>query len=230
MRLILLQAPGSACPYLPQREAVYQFAAPAEPRQALDSPAVYQELLDLGFRRNGEYFYRPACQACQACVATRVPVATFVPSRSQRRVNRRNADVRVQIEPPSADDEHWRVYERYQAHQHDGAMSGREQFEHLTLDSPIETVQMSYRVSSELAGVGIVDICPRGLSSVYFYFDPRFARRSLGVYSALCEIRECQRRNLPYWYLGFWVAGCRKMAYKALFTPQERLGIDGVWR
>jgi len=36
-----------------------------------------------------------------------------------------------------------------------------------------------------------------------------------------------QRLGLAYLYLGFLVQGSRKMAYKARFVPQERLGPQG---
>jgi arginyl-tRNA--protein-N-Asp/Glu arginylyltransferase len=34
---------------------------------------------------------------------------------------------------------------------------------------------------------------------------------------------------LPYVYLGYWVEGSSRMAYKTSFRPLERLGADG-WR
>jgi arginine-tRNA-protein transferase len=36
--------------------------------------------------------------------------------------------------------------------------------------------------------------------------------------------------NLAYVYLGYWVEGSKKMAYKARFMPQQRLMPDGWTR
>jgi arginine-tRNA-protein transferase len=226
------------CSYLPGRAAAELIVVGA----SIDS-ARYQELMDRGFRRTGEFFYRPDCPSCRACEPIRVPVATFRPSRSQRRVIRRNRDVSVRIQPPALDDERWNVFRRYQAYQHDGSMCPtRADYEITYCASPIDTMEMSYWshespaaaggaavAGSRLVGIGIVDVTPAALSSVYFYFDPEYARRGLGVYSALCEIDECRRRGLPYWYAGYYVAGCRKMAYKSRFRPCELLRPNGTW-
>ncbi|MEP0845194.1 MAG: arginyltransferase [Phycisphaerae bacterium] len=224
--LTLLRGEPHPCAYLPDR-----FAAEAILPAIVQTGSAYQRLMDLGFRRTGAAFYRPACPACEECRPIRVPVERFRLSRSQRRVLRRNHDVEVDLSVPRADDEHWALFQRYQIRQHDGAMLGtRDQFERFLCDSPLPTIEIAYRLGGRLVGVGIVDVCPASLSSVYMYFDPDDARRSLGVFSALCEIDECRRRGLPYWYIGYWVRGSRKMDYKRWFRPHELLGPDGVWR
>jgi leucyl-tRNA---protein transferase len=79
-------------------------------------------------------------------------------------------------------------------------------------------------------GCGILDVGPDCLSSVYFYFDPAEAARSLGVFSALCEIEACRTTGLSYWYAGFYIRECDRMNYKANYRPYELLGQDGVWK
>ena len=55
----------------------------------------------------------------------------------------------------------------------------------------------------------------------YTFFDPGFAHLSPGVFSILWQIREAQRRRLPWLYLGYWIPGCRKMEYKGQYRPLQ---------
>lgn len=64
---------------------------------------------------------------------------------------------------------------------------------------------------------------------MYHFFEPREAKRSIGVYSVLVEIELCRAKGLPWYYLGFWVKGCGTMEYKTDYGPYELL-IDGKWR
>jgi arginine-tRNA-protein transferase len=214
------------CPYVPGQIAVNEFLC----AETLDS-GMYQSLMELGFRRSGDIVYRPRCPTCRQCVPIRVVVDAFRPTRSQRRARRRNADVRVTLGPPEYTGEKWKVYRAYLQYQHgDSAQCNREEFEAFLYRSPTTTVEMTYWLGDRLLGAGIVDQTPSALSSVYFYFDPAEARRSLGVFSALVEIDECRRRGLTYWYVGYYVGACHTMRYKAAFGPHELLGADGVWR
>src|SRR5262245_8109973 len=77
-----------SCPYLHDRPARTELRL----HGAIDAPA-YGGLLRSGFRRFGMVVFRPACEGCAECVPIRVPVDRFQPSRSQRRVIRRNLDV-----------------------------------------------------------------------------------------------------------------------------------------
>jgi len=75
----------------------------------------------------------------------------------------------------------------------------------------------------ELVAVGIADETPRALSAVYCYHDPDRSRLSLGTYNVLRAIEYARERGVAYVYLGYCVAGCESLRYKARFRPQERL-------
>ena len=66
-----------------------------------------------------------------------------------------------------------------------------------------------------------------GLSLVYSFYAPSESKRSLGAFMILDSIARARALRLPHVYLGYWVEGSRKMAYKAAYLPQERLGLSG---
>lgn len=221
-----------ACAYLSGRYATFRVLEMEE--GATVSGNGYQKLLDSGFRRSGAMIYQPMCSRCRACIPLRVPVEGFKPAKSQRRAIRRNGDVTVQVGVPEATREKWELYERYQREWHQKPMGDSEdvmEFVAFLYRSPVESVEFEYRDRwGRLLGVGIGDLCPESLSSVYFYFDPREARRSIGTFSALYEIQWARERGLKYWYAGYWIKECSAMTYKARFRPCEILGTDGIWR
>ena len=218
-------SPPSRCPYLPGREdRVECFYADQL------SPAVYGALMNRGFRRSGGVIYRPVCEGCQECKQIRVPVSEFKPSTSLCRVWRRNDDLAVEVGSPEPNFEKLRLFRRYLESRHDGTMTGSpEEFDEFLYTSPVDTLEFTYSLGRRLVGVSLVDRGPRSLSSVYMYFDPEHHRRSLGTYSILWEIDYCRRADIPYYYLGFYVADCRAMAYKARFRPCEILENRRHW-
>jgi arginine-tRNA-protein transferase len=104
-----------------------------------------------------------------------------------------------------------------------------ESFENFLYDSPLPTQDFCYRLGERLVGVSTVDRCPGGFSSVYMYFDPDEGKRSLGTYSVLREVEYSKTQGLPYYYLGYYVAGSKTMSYKARFRPNEILVQAGRW-
>jgi leucyl-tRNA---protein transferase len=220
--------PGSPhrCPYLPGREARHLTIRPVPLL-----PGVYQALMELNFRRAGVGFYRPECEGCSECRATRVRVTSFWPNRSQRRCRARNADVVVRIADPVATLEKHDLYRRYLEARHDGQMDGSfTEYLGFLYSSPIKTLELQYRLDGRLFAVGIADLEPEAMSAVYCYFDPDQADRSPGTLNVLSMIDECRRLGIEFLYLGYYVEGCPRMSYKAAFRPSELLGQDGRWR
>ncbi len=188
--------------------------------------------MNAGFRRSGKIVYQPVCLGCRACQPIRVPVSLFHPNKAQRRSRRRNRDLTVTSAVPKATDEKFELYRRYIRDWHGGSMDhDRDGFERFLYESPVDSLEFCYRdPNGRLLAVGICDVGPESLSSVYFYFDPIDASRGLGTYGVLYEIEHAAKRNLPYYYLGYWVAQCGTMEYKATFRPNELLSHDQVWR
>ena len=236
VRLTVL--PPHACPYLPGRTATLRAFSVGR----LD-PDLYHGFMDAGFRRSGRMVYQPVCDGCRRCVPIRVPTDRFRPDKTQRRCVRRNADLTVTPGPPTLTDEKLELYRRYVSQWHDkpggdadadadtDAVNGRASLEAFLYASPVATKEFAYRDGDgRLLAVGIADVCRRSVSSVYFYFDPDHRGRSLGTFGACHEIAWAAAAGIPHYYLGYWVSGCRKMAYKANFRPYELLGPDAAWR
>jgi len=78
--------------------------------------------------------------------------------------------------------------------------------------------------------VGFLDLAEVGLSSIYFAYDPEYSQLGLGSYSILREIELCQKLELEYYYLGYFIEECPRMSYKGRFGPHELMDWDsGEW-
>jgi arginyl-tRNA--protein-N-Asp/Glu arginylyltransferase len=224
------------CPYLPGRDERKVFTHLVGRR----APGLNDTLTQAGFRRSQTIAYRPACEACRACVSVRVKVADFAVTRGLRRIAKRNADVDFQSLRPRATSEQYALFRDYVGARHqDGGMADMTMVDYQMMveDSHVETRLFEYRLSeeSEADGEGrlvaccLTDILVDGLSMVYSFYDPAMVGRSLGAFMILDHIDRVSRMGLEHLYLGYWVEGSRKMDYKARFLPQERLGMDG-WK
>jgi len=216
------------CSYLPARDARSQVATPTH----LIDAEVYSALVRRGFRRSGAFTYRPYCLNCKACIPVRLPVAELQYSRAQRRAIRNHAELTVRQRPLAFFAEHYALYSRYQNARHAGGgmdEDGHEQYAHFLLQSNVDTRLIEFSEGDTVRMVSIIDVLEDGLSSVYTFYDPDVPGASYGTYNILWQARQCSALELPYLYLGYWIADSRKMAYKSRFSPIEGL-IDGHWQ
>ncbi len=231
LSLFTFTAPVSPCGYLPGRDWRLRYEVVGEM-----TAEEYACRLQSGWRRFGYSLFTPACPACTACQSLRVDVAKFAPNDSQKRAWKANADaVTVAVGRPAVTREKLALYDKFHAAQvervgwPEQSSGGADGYAETFVDNPIETDEWCYRLGGRLVGVGYTDRLPVGLSAIYFYHDPDERKRSLGTFNVLTLIAAARGAGLPYVYLGYFVAGCRSLEYKARFRPNEVL-VGGMWR
>ncbi|XP_028723990.1 arginyl-tRNA--protein transferase 1 isoform X5 [Peromyscus leucopus] len=154
----------------------------------------------------------------------------------------------VRSSPPSPQfkatfQESYQVYKRYQMviHKDPPDKPTVSQFTRFLCSSPLEaehpangpecgygSFHQQYWLDGKIIAVGVIDILPYCVSSVYLYYDPDYSFLSLGVYSALREIaftRQLHEKTsqLSYYYMGFYIHSCPKMRYKGQYRPSDLL-------
>lgn len=153
----------------------------------------------------------------------------------------------VTLEPSSYTDEKYRLFDTYQTSVHKD-FSSSHGFNRFLVESPLTTSPIPYsstppehlpkaygsyhqlyRLDGKLIAMGVLDILPSCVSSVYFMYDPAFEKHSLGKISALREIsltREIHDAGVighQYLCLGYYVHTCPKMRYKGEYSPSYLL-------
>lgn len=225
------------CPYLPNRRERKLFTHLTYEKPTL----LVDTLLKGGFRRSQNIAYMPYCDGCNACVSVRVCADVFKPSRSQRRILKRNGDLFARRMKPQPTAEHYALFRDYiDARHRDGGMADMSvlDFAMMIEDSIVNTTLTEYRLKPRsalasrvedwpLVAVSLCDRLSDGVSMVYSFYDPAADVRSLGSFMILEHIQHAERLGLPYLYLGYWIDGSRKMSYKTQFKPQQHLGPDG---
>lgn len=234
---LYLTAPAP-CPYLGDQleRKVFTHLVGEQARQQHD------DLSQGGFRRSQHIAYRPACESCRACIATRVLVDRFQPTKSMRRISKRNKDMIGTIVQRQPTTEQYSLFRRYIESRHgDGGMAEMSvaDYSMMVEDSHVDTHMLEYRRrgpdsgitgkgAGPLVAVVLFDRLANGLSMVYSFFEPSEEKRSLGTFLILDNIERTRREGRSFCHLGYYVEQSPKMAYKARFLPQERL-MSGGW-
>ncbi|KAJ9475743.1 Arginyl-tRNA--protein transferase 1 [Pseudozyma hubeiensis] len=103
---------------------------------------------------------------------------------------------------------------------------------------PYGCYHQEYRLDDKLIAVGVLDILPECVSSVYVFYDPEYKEWQLGKVSALQEIALTRRLGrstamsaITRYYMGFYIHTCQKMKYKAEYRPSQVLDChSNTWR
>ena len=212
------------CAYLPGRSVRMHYKYVPDASKAF-ATAVIQR----GWRRFGKYYFHPICQGCNACKSIRINVNEYQYTKSQRRAIKRNRETDIIVQKPSLTQSHIDLYNKYHAYKHNKdawnfrEINQKEYFENFVDGAQDFGKEVLYIRDQKLVGVDLIDVLEDGISSIYFYYDPDYAKLSLGTYSLLYQINLANILDLDWIYLGYWVEGCKAFAYKPKFQPQELL-------
>ncbi|KAJ9085089.1 Arginyl-tRNA--protein transferase 1, variant 3 [Entomophthora muscae] len=253
----------SDCGYCKSKESSVSFGVLAK-RLTCD---VYQQMIDRGWRRSGNYLYRPNLkESCCPAYTIRLDSSKFTPNKAQRKVVYKfqrfivgteskgsapdvfnmieslikHPDFKVVLEKSAYSEEVFALYKKYQINVHHDLENDitPESFKRFLVESPLkyETISgdngsfelgsfhQKYYYKGQLIAVGVLDLLPACVSSVYFMYDIDFAHLSLGKFSAMVETRlsiylSKMLPSLKYYYMGFYIHSCPKMLYKGSYHP-----------
>lgn len=192
---------------------------------------LFDNLLSCGFRRSANIFYANVCPDCSKCIPIRVRVKDFVMTKKYRRILKINSDVRIENVESKITDEKIELFGKYSSIRHKDDGDDEIDYERALSDLHCgykNICEMDYFINDKLVAVGILDLAQNSTSSNYFYFDPEYSKRSLGVFSVLKEIEFTLQSEREFYYLGFYIEESPKMRYKSQYQPAQLL-INGEW-
>lgn len=165
-------------------------------------------------------------------------------------------DFEVRLESSEFSQEKYELFRHYQMHVHNETEDevSEEQFRRFLCDNPFPRrdssepiekndglrghVHQTYYHKGRLIAIGVLDVLPHCVSSVYFIWQQDYARFGMGKIASMQEIGLALELNKPYYYMGYYIHSCPKMKYKAQYRPSYILEprfaecdeADGWWR
>ena len=219
-----LQNITSACPYGLPHQAMYGMAS-----FSVIPEKIMGIILAAGYRRYGNTIYTMRCKNCRRCLPIMLEPFEFSANRSQKRCAQRNRDLRISSMPLTPDQEGITLLQRFFNSRYPAKNNRAEAYyADFFLNAANFSREIRFYAAQKLVASAIIDIGGTWLNAVYFSFAPESAKRGLGIFNIINLIELCREQNIHNLYLGYWLAECRAMDYKAAFRPHYILR-DGGW-
>jgi leucyl-tRNA---protein transferase len=199
------------------------------------TPAQLDLLLADGWRHFGIQFYRYSLGICKDEIRRvkplRIRLTNFEFSKSQRRVLRKNADLRTEIRPIEITVETEDLFHRHKLRFEEGVpLSIYEFLSREPSVMPCKAKEVAVYRDDELIAVSYFDVGERSLSGIYAMFDPRESKSGLGIFTMLKEIEHALDTGREFYYQGYAYEGESFYDYKKRFSGLEYFDWRGEWR
>tara|TARA_Y100000590_G_scaffold342522_1_gene391137 strand:+ start:942 stop:1670 length:729 start_codon:yes stop_codon:yes gene_type:complete len=210
------------CPYISNRNEHLLFTDLTK----FTSKKTLDKLINLGFRRSENIFYKPNCKNCNSCISSRILINNFIFSKSFKRIKKKNKDLNFKILKPKSNIKKYKLFKKYLKSKHaNGDMTDMSYLDFRTMleISPVNTKILEIYKNNIFLGALLYDIYNNSFSANYSFYNPKSKNRSLGTFLILKLIEQAKIENVKYLYLGYYIKECKKMAYKLKFKPIEIL-------
>lgn len=200
------------------------------------TPGQLEILLADGWRHFGTFFFRDRVSWNNGKLAPVIPlrinVNQFKPSKSQRKVLRKNTGIEVVFREayitPEKEDIFYAHCQRFK----DNVPSSI--FDFVDRNPSIvpsgSTKECCLYLDGRLFGISFIDVTPGALSSIYAMFLPQFSAYSPGLYTLLMEIEFAKAHGKNYVYTGYSFAESSHYDYKKKFAGTEFYNWEDAWQ
>ncbi|MCW5559444.1 MAG: GNAT family N-acetyltransferase, partial [Verrucomicrobiae bacterium] len=198
------------------------------------SPAVMDQLWAGAWWYLGTTFFRQAAipwrGRMEPLLHLRVRLDRFRLSTSQRRILRRNADLRIVRREAKVDALRRDLFDRHKQRFQDGVPQALDDFVGpLPSQVPVSATEFDVFQGRRLIAVSYLARGHRSVASLYGFFDPRFSSRSLGLLTMLEEIAFARSEGCDWYYPGYALQEPSSMDYKKRFHGLEAYDWDRGW-
>ena len=191
----------------------------------------FSYFLEKGYMRYANYFRLKICKDCNLCMPMRIDTSLFKLTKSQKRILKKNKDIRVEIiDSTFINEEKFNLFKKYHEVRHKN--NKKDNYETIMSSRHfgfINSIELNFYLEEKLIGVSIIDMSKDSFSSNFFYYDPDYMKRSLGIFSIILEIEYAKKLGIKYYYIGWYTPTINNMKYKSQFKPCE-VYVNNNWQ
>ena len=190
------------------------------------TPEQMDGLWERGWRHFGPIFYRYkealTNVGLRHVLPLRIDVGNFTPSKSQRRVLRKNSDVEIRVKQAQLDPDRQKLFDLHKQRFADNVPNSLEDFLGPAPQAgPCLTVEVGGYLKGKLVAASYLDVGMQSVLSVYAFFDPEYEDRSLGTATMMWEIIVARRSKKRWHYPGYCYMEPSGYDYKRRFGPMQ---------
>jgi leucyl-tRNA---protein transferase len=198
-------------------------------------PGFLDSLLDSGWRHHASLFFRYNFCVLEGKVhhvwPLRVELDGWTPTRSQRRVMRRNGDLKVVLRPAERSIAHDSLFHRHAKRfsPHSRPSDLGEFLGDVPASQPCPIWEVAAYLGETLIASSYIAVSDKAVSSIYAMFEPEECRRSLGIFTMLQEIEFARQTGRSHHYPGYATMHHSIYDYKKGFRQLQFYGWQGCW-